>query len=312
MLNKKSLSVGIIAPKNTTQEIAWLSSYIEARTELYKRGNVYDVVFFFNITEEILFIKKHTDAKIYAIAIDSDAIHTQNRNHHFIDLCDCYIGYKNFSSKAFCGEFRTFTFPAATESEIEQQFDTNVNAVKPHQYALFARNDPNIRQVIAQQISAYNSLLIGPLFNNPVQDKFAFLNQARYEFITENVVNDYYVSEKIYQSLLAGCVPIYYGCTLIQDHVPEHLFIRMRDVIELPDIINYCNDENNYQKHLDVIKREAKNFLLNNATFEKNIFNPLNRYLANLEQCAFRGQRRSLFWRIAKGKRVLKSLIQSK
>lgn len=302
---KRDLRVGLIAPKNTAAEIQWLSAFINAEAEAYRRGKKYDVVFFFNISDEIEWIKKHTVSKVFAVAIDSDAICKLNREARYIDLCDYYMGYKNFSGPDFRGEFYKLIFPAASTAEINEHFECNLNAIRRYTFSIFARHDPNIRIEIGDAIKGRNGLLVGPLFNNPVKDKMALQVQSKYEFITENVINDYYFSEKLCQALLAGCVPIYYGCSNIKKYIPDMFFVDLRDFQSIDDVIRYCSLDSVYEKYFDNIRRYAKNFLLKNSTWDKNVFAPLNDYLVRLEDGGFKSEAPSLWWKIEMAVRAM-------
>lgn len=305
---ENSLRVGIIAPKNTDAEIAWLASYVEAKVEPYRRGRRYDLLFFFNLTPEIEVIKRHTDAKVFSIAIDSDAVYPINREARYIDLCDYYMGYENFSGAAFCGEFQHLVFPAATAQEIAEQFCRNIESERPYTFAIFAKHDPNIRQAIGDALKNQNSLLAGPLFNRPVADKMACQKQVKYEFITENVINPYYFSEKLPQSLLAGCVPIYYGCEKVKDYVPEDLFLCLSDFAGIPDVIEYCNKPSVYEFYFENIRKRGRQLLLERFTFDQNVFAPLNRYIRRLQAAGFRNSRASLQWRTAYPRKLARTI----
>jgi Glycosyltransferase family 10 (fucosyltransferase) C-term len=303
------MRVGIIAPKNTPEEVRWLAAGIDAGAEPYLRGRRYDVVLFFNLTGEIEFIKEHTDFKAFGIAIDSDAIHKPNSNPRYVDMCDYYMGYKDFSSASFRGEFRRLVYPAATIEEINEYFDKNISSNREYTFAMFAKHDPNIRAAIGRAIEGKNSLLLGELFDNPVRNKMEYQVRAKFEFITENVINDYYFSEKLPQALLAGCVPIYYGWTRVKELVPDDLFIDLADFSNLDEVLEYCSDESTYSRHFNAIRARARRFLLEHSTFDSNIFGPLNSYLGKLHGVGYRSVRRDLIWRAARLKSAVMTTI---
>lgn len=59
--------------------------------------------------------------------------------------------------------------------------------------------------------------------------KLQLLQNYRFTIAYENCLNDYgYVTEKLFDSLLAGCVPVYLGDKSIQKFVPEGVFVDPR------------------------------------------------------------------------------------
>ena len=60
---------------------------------------------------------------------------------------------------------------------------------------------------------------------HPVADKWDALAPYRYTIVIENFRNSYYWSEKIADSLLAGTIPFYYGCTRIHDYFPPEVVV---------------------------------------------------------------------------------------
>ena len=63
--------------------------------------------------------------------------------------------------------------------------------------------------------------------------KFETISQYRYNLVIENSKEDWYISEKIFDSLICGCMPIYYGSDKIFEILPREWFIY------LPDLTNH-------------------------------------------------------------------------
>jgi hypothetical protein len=61
----------------------------------------------------------------------------------------------------------------------------------------------------------------------PVEDKWDALAPYRYSIVFENHIGPYYWSEKLVDCYLAGCMPLYVGCTNLADYFPEGSFIRL-------------------------------------------------------------------------------------
>jgi len=51
----------------------------------------------------------------------------------------------------------------------------------------------------------------GRVFNNPVDDKLKLLYNYRWNICFENSIYDGYVTEKLLQAKISGCIPLYYG-----------------------------------------------------------------------------------------------------
>jgi len=58
-----------------------------------------------------------------------------------------------------------------------------------------------------------------------VDDKISFMNGFRYALIIEN--DNYRPTEKIFDALTAGCIPIYFGPIFSEDEIPSNIYIRI-------------------------------------------------------------------------------------
>jgi len=59
----------------------------------------------------------------------------------------------------------------------------------------------------------------------PIEDKWDALAPYRYSLVIENFRNPYYWSEKLADCLLAWAMPIYYGCTRINEYFPTEAVV---------------------------------------------------------------------------------------
>ena len=69
-----------------------------------------------------------------------------------------------------------------------------------------------------------------PAYGGYAASKYQTLSQYRYNLAIENSVEDWYISEKIFDSLLCGCMPIYYGSEKIFDLLPNTWFHFLPDL----------------------------------------------------------------------------------
>jgi len=68
-----------------------------------------------------------------------------------------------------------------------------------------------------------------PSYDGPVQSKFTALSQARFSICFENARDIRgYLTEKIFDCLFAGCVPIYWGDPEVEKVIPKNCFIDFR------------------------------------------------------------------------------------
>lgn len=73
----------------------------------------------------------------------------------------------------------------------------------------------------------------GSHYHGEVDDKWDALAEYRYSLSIENYEGPHYFSEKLVDALLAWCMPIYWGCTNLDEYLPEDCYVRID--IEDPD-----------------------------------------------------------------------------
>ena len=78
-----------------------------------------------------------------------------------------------------------------------------------------------------------------------------------------------YITEKIFDCLFAGCVPVYWGAPDILEHIPENCFIDRRKFASNEDLYNFLNDidSGTYEGYL----REAEKYLKSEKANEFSI-----------------------------------------
>ncbi|MDD1705764.1 MAG: glycosyltransferase family 10 [Methanoregulaceae archaeon] len=99
---------------------------------------------------------------------------------------------------------------------------------------------------------------------NFVEDKWDALAPYKYSFAVENSSSKDYWTEKVGDCFLCFTLPIYYGCTNLEDYFPQESFIRIN--IENPGEALRIAEEavagKEWEKRLDAIA-EARRLLLN-------------------------------------------------
>ena len=85
-----------------------------------------------------------------------------------------------------------------------------------------------------------------------VQDKLQFINDYRFTISFENSSFPGYTTEKIYESMIAGSIPIYWGNKRISEEFNTKSFINIHDYKNLNDVVQHImeleNDADMYNK----------------------------------------------------------------
>lgn len=95
-----------------------------------------------------------------------------------------------------------------------------------------------------------------PAYRGYAASKYQTLSQYRYNLAIENSVEDWYISEKIFDSLLCGCMPIYYGSEKIFDLLPNTWFHFLPDLS--PKSIKLANNLVHTDSYLSVAENRAE------------------------------------------------------
>lgn len=69
-----------------------------------------------------------------------------------------------------------------------------------------------------------------PSYRGEVRDKAGVLRRSKYAYCYENSRNlSNYITEKIFDSLVCGCVPVYWGADNVLDYIPADCFVDRRE-----------------------------------------------------------------------------------
>ncbi|MHB1347582.1 MAG: glycosyltransferase family 10 domain-containing protein [Candidatus Humimicrobiaceae bacterium] len=104
-----------------------------------------------------------------------------------------------------------------------------------------------------------------PSYRGSTKSKIETLKNYKFSICFENIKDiPGYISEKILDCFISGCVPIYLGAPNISDHIPENTFIDMRNFNNYDDLYFYIKNmsNNEYLNYLNNIKSffNSKNF----------------------------------------------------
>jgi hypothetical protein len=112
-------------------------------------------------------------------------------------------------------------------------------------------------------------------------DKIKTLASYKFSIVFENSKYPGYVSEKIFDSFLAGCIPVYLGAPDITDYVPPGCFIDMRDFKSYEELEKYLRslspDEcSAYRKRIGQYLLSQKDNIFSKRKFAATLWNSIN------------------------------------
>ncbi len=97
-----------------------------------------------------------------------------------------------------------------------------------------------ITRKIFNQIKPIVKLKPFPSYRGKIDSKKEVLLKTRFSICYENVSHlPGYITEKIFDSFFAGCVPVYWGASNITDYIPKDCFIDRRDFKDTADVYKH-------------------------------------------------------------------------
>jgi hypothetical protein len=115
----------------------------------------------------------------------------------------------------------------------------------------------------------------------PIDDKAEALNPYRFHLAIENHFAPHHWTEKLADSFLGFCLPIYAGCPNAADYFPQESFVTIdpRDFDDSLSIIRHTLENDQYKRRLPAI-REARRLVLE----KHNVFAVLSKTIEHLHQ----------------------------
>lgn len=95
-----------------------------------------------------------------------------------------------------------------------------------------------------------------PSYRGEVRDKAEVLRRSKYSYCYENTRDlSNYITEKIFDSLVCGCVPVYWGADNVLNYIPADCFIDRRTFSGTAEVHEYLlsispEDYANYQSNI--------------------------------------------------------------
>ena len=93
--------------------------------------------------------------------------------------------------------------------------------------------------------------------NGNVKNKIDFLSNYKFSIAMENSNGDGYLSEKIFESFLAGTIPIYYGDYILDEFINPKTYILIKGEKDIEKKIDYIKKiDNNDDLYKSIIKEK--------------------------------------------------------
>lgn len=225
------------------------------------------VVFYSVMSDDLLKLKKTSRKVVFFTGEDVEYNHPKFWNY-CLDKTDLSLGFKyepelgNPSNYIRYPLWLCYFFPFTLDKDIiKRQVDkfSLQTSERVKKFCMVASHDQNdVRRKIVQMLHEKGGYCVnsaGALLHNDddLKTKFAdnkveYLKQFLFNICPENVSSSGYTTEKIFESFLAGCIPIYYG----SNGVPEKDVINQNSLIlwnesnddeVLYKINEFCNNE---------------------------------------------------------------------
>lgn len=110
---------------------------------------------------------------------------------------------------------------------------------------------------------------------NPIEDKWEVLQHSKYAIAYENFQNEYYWTEKIMDCFLSYTMPIYFGCTAIENYFPENSFIQIDPKDKhIPLFLKEIVSSKKWEESIEAIEK-ARNLVLNEYQLFPFLYNKI-------------------------------------
>jgi len=129
-----------------------------------------------------------------------------------------------------------------------------------------------LQKIFAKKYKIYRGPIVG--------SKIPVYKDYRFSLCFENTLDSPgYITEKIFDSFFAGCIPIYLGGkNLIENYIPKNTFIDYQNFSDFKDMYNFLinlkeSEELQYIKNIENFLNSSKFFIFTNEHYKKTILN---------------------------------------
>lgn len=125
-------------------------------------------------------------------------------------------------------------------------------------------------------------------YGGEVPEKRKALQQFRFALCIENTIFPGYISEKIFDALLAGTIPIYLGAPDINQYIPRDAYIDLRDFPSYAVLIETiaamdATELDGYQRAANAFLRSPKMHLFTERHFEQKMLGAIESLLSRTQ-----------------------------
>lgn len=112
-----------------------------------------------------------------------------------------------------------------------------------------------------------------------IDSKYAVLSSYRFSICYENAKDiPGYITEKIFDSMFSGCIPVYWGANNIEDYIPKDCFIDKRDFESYDDLYDYLTAMSDVElnariQSIEKFLNSNKAYLFSAECFSETIIN---------------------------------------
>jgi len=144
----------------------------------------------------------------------------------------------------------------------------------------FSRKDKLLRRIsrLRTQLFGYKPF---PSWRGEVNFKSEILSNAKFSYCYENIKNlPNYITEKIFDSFMYGCVPVYWGSDNVQEYIPANCFVDRRQFKDTAEVHRYLmkmtsEEYVRYQKNISAFLKSEKAHLFSAEHFATTIANTI-------------------------------------
>jgi hypothetical protein len=144
-------------------------------------------------------------------------------------------------------------FPRALDGDL---YEERIKVIRwyeahhPKSFGLFGRgwDKPSpaftFADKFSRRVSRLKSQMYGyrpfPSYRGAIDTKFEAYGQAKFGICYENTKDlPNYITEKIFDCMMEGCIPVYWGANNVLDYIPKDCFIDRRDFASTADLHNF-------------------------------------------------------------------------
>lgn len=96
-------------------------------------------------------------------------------------------------------------------------------------------------------------------YRGVAQGKYSILNNYTFNICFENCIYPDYVTEKLFDAIISGCVPIYWGADYMENILPKECFVDASAFPSISDLVFFCDSMS--PKELEKIRDAGRHFI---------------------------------------------------